>query len=111
MEPDLVPLTVMAVEGVSRSPHWAAVRHAYAVQNPACAACGGLKLIQIHHKKPFHLHPDLELDPSNFITLCESPERLCHHRIGHSLDWKAFNPHVVDDAAISFQRIEERKYI
>jgi hypothetical protein len=116
-EPDLVPLdespAIMAgVFGAEapRSPHWEKVRHDYAVLHPTCAACGGAKMIQIHHCKPFHLHPELELDPSNFITLCENPERLCHHRIGHAWDWHAYVETVREDAAESLARVEGRLY-
>jgi len=119
--PDLVPIApplilppgAMAM-GVGemgiRSPKWEGVRHAYAMLHPSCAACGGAKLIQIHHCRPFHLHPELELEFSNLITLCEDPERLCHHRIGHAWDWKAFNPYVRDDAAEQLERVLKRLY-
>lgn len=108
-EPDLVPLLPQAGEG-ARSPHWEKVRHDFAVLHPTCAACGGKSKLQVHHCKPFHIHPELELEPTNLITLCEDPERLCHHRIGHAWDWKAYNPHVRDDADESLDRVNKRKY-
>jgi 5-methylcytosine-specific restriction endonuclease McrA len=113
-EPDLVPIDTEILlpgqVGGSRSPEWEKARRAYAIANPSCAACGGRKMIQVHHCKPFHLHPELELDPKNFITLCEDPERLCHHRVGHSWDWKAYNPLVRGDATIELLRVLKRKY-
>ena len=45
------------------------------------------------------------------MTLCEEPSRNCHHWFGHSLDWKAFNPHCREDAALEAKRIQERKYV
>jgi hypothetical protein len=47
--------------------------------------------------KPFHLHPELELDPKNLITLCMSRKE-CHLQIGHGDDFKAYNPNVETDA-------------
>jgi hypothetical protein len=115
MEPDLVPLGAAFVAGMpgaeaARSPHWEKVRHDFAVKHPTCAACGGAKMIQIHHQKPFHLHPDLELVESNLITLCEDPSRLCHHGIGHCWDWKAYNPLVTVDAKLHLSRVINRRY-
>jgi 5-methylcytosine-specific restriction enzyme A len=83
-----------------RSPKWHGVRDAYLRDHSSCAACGGTIKLQVHHKQPFHLHPDLELDPANFITLCETVTK-CHLEIGHLGNWKNFNPNVVDDAAKS----------
>jgi 5-methylcytosine-specific restriction enzyme A len=125
--PDLVPIDGLPVAqfrqvgdsplflragplGAARSPQWEKTRHAFAVLHPACAACGGVKLIQIHHCLPFHIHPELELDFANLITLCEDPERLCHHRMGHAWDWHAYNPHVRDDAAAQLERVLKRLY-
>lgn len=91
-----------------RSPKWHEVRDKFLEQHPTCAACGGRAHLNVHHMKPFHLHPELELEPTNLITLCENPERLCHIRVGHSFAWPAFNPHVVEDSALSLKRIAER---
>ena len=74
-----------------------------------CRGCGTKKHLQVHHKKPFHLHPELELDPKNLITLCMDVWR-CHIELGHSGDWKAYNPHVEDDADLRIERIQTRKY-
>jgi hypothetical protein len=44
---------------------------------------------------PFHIRPNLELDPSNLITLCRG-----HHLyVGHNGNWKLWNPRVREDAA------------
>ena len=55
-----------------RSNQWPTARKAHLELYPACAVCGGSVDIQVHHIRPFHLHPDLELDPGNLVTLCES---------------------------------------
>jgi hypothetical protein len=47
--------------------------------------------------KPFHLYPQLELDPSNLITLCEIKGRDHHLLIGHLDDWESYNPNVRSD--------------
>ncbi len=113
-EPDLVPIDhwpeTAGLCGAEkpRSPHWGTVRHAFALEHPCCEACGGRKMIQIHHRRPFHLHPELELDPKNLITLCEDPARLCHLRVGHSWNFSAYNPHVEEDAARELDRLNHR---
>jgi len=53
-----------------RSPKWHKVEKEHLAKEPACQWCGATVKVQVHHVKPFHLHPELELDPSNFITLC-----------------------------------------
>lgn len=83
-----------------RSRQWPAVERAHLRAQPACAACGARLHLQVHHIKPFHLFPQLELDPKNLITLCEPPGPGGHHlAIGHLGAWKKFNPRVVADAA------------
>jgi 5-methylcytosine-specific restriction enzyme A len=49
--------------------------------------------------RPFHVHPELELDDANLITLCEKPGHDCHFVFGHFHDWKRWNPDVVADVA------------
>lgn len=87
-----------AVKSYERSPHWSVIRDAWLKTHPICAACAGTSWLQVHHVRPFHLFPSLELDPSNLITLCMGKLE-CHHRIGHAWDWKAYNSDVRDDAA------------
>ena len=50
-----------------RSNHWPTVRKHWLEIHPSCAACGGLDHTQVHHIQPFHLNPELELEPTNFI--------------------------------------------
>lgn len=92
----IVPPPMMAP--MPRSPHWPAVRKAWLAEHPTCRACGGTEDVQVHHKRPFHLHPELELDSRNFITLCENPSRLCHFIFGHGGNWLQFNRDVEIDA-------------
>jgi 5-methylcytosine-specific restriction enzyme A len=81
-----------------RSSQWPAHRAAHLKLFPACAACGRTVGLEVHHIRPFHLHPELELDPNNLLTLCEGGGRNCHLVFGHFYNWKAYNPLVVSDA-------------
>lgn len=82
-----------------RSPQWPALEKKTREAHPNCAACGGNQRLQVHHKRPFHLHPELELDPSNLIVLCEEAGKNCHLEIGHGGSFSAYNPNVEADAA------------
>jgi len=55
------------------------------------------KKLHVHHIKPFHLHPQLELDPRNLITLCEARGRDHHLLLGHLGTWESYNEHIRDD--------------
>lgn len=95
---------------MKRSGSWARIRREHIAKNPLCAVCGGKDKVEVHHKKPFHLHPELELDPQNLITLCESWKNgiCCHLLVGHLGSYKSFNVHVEDDAALLNQKISKR---
>ena len=67
-----------------RSPQWDNVRDEHVLNNPTCAACGSIKRIQVHHIQPYHLYPELELEPTNLITLCMDVEE-CHLLLGHGI--------------------------
>lgn len=95
--------------GATRSSRWPTVRAKHLAANPTCACCGTKDALNVHHKLPFHLYPKLELEPTNLITLCEVEGRNCHLRIGHSFSWSAYNPNVVEDAALGLSRIANRK--
>ena len=83
--------------GMERSPKWPHVQKLHLKLEPACAACGSTKKLNVHHKKPFHLFPELELDMNNLITLCMDKE--CHEKIGHGGNFKDYNPDVAEDSA------------
>ena len=91
-----------AKKASERSPRWKIVEHDFVRLNPDCAACGGREHLQVHHEHPFHLHPELELDPKNLIGLCMGPNE-CHLLLGHGDNFKAYNPGVRLDAA-AFKR-------
>jgi hypothetical protein len=87
-----------------RSSAWPIVRAAHVANFPTCAACGSTEALNVHHIEPFHAEPELELEPTNLITLC----RRHHFEIGHDPDgpwqpgrpsWNRSNPRVRSDAA------------
>lgn len=97
----LVPQFVKNLYGVhieGRSPHWPALRAQWLRRHNFCRACGRRDHLQVHHKKPFHTHPELELAPSNLITLCENTPEEDHLQIGHHGNWKNINPNVESDS-------------
>lgn len=81
----------------TRSPEWKKTRDNFLEANQTCAACGSKNNLQVHHIQPFHLHPELELEESNLITLCMD-QFDCHLNLGHGDNFKAYNPNVVSDS-------------
>lgn len=77
-----------------RSSQWGKLQKHIVTVNPLCEGCGATDHLQVHHKKPFHLHPELELDPSNLVVLCMKPGQECHLYLGHGDSWKAYNPNL-----------------
>ena len=91
------------VDLYGRSGRWATVRRQHLEREPACAACGRAKDLEVHHIRPYHERPELELDPENLVTLCADP---CHLTFGHLLNFTRSNPHVREDAAAYRRRID-----
>ena len=99
---------------VKRSPRWDNVRNQHLKNNPACVACGRTERLQVHHIRPFHLFPELELDPSNLITLCEmfvndgdNTNDNHHLHLGHKGDFHKNNQKVLND--VNRYRVENAK--
>lgn len=97
--------------GAIRSSRWPATRKNHLKLYPNCALCGGNKIIEVHHKKMFNKNPELELEPSNLITLCESGKNgiVCHRAFGHLGDYKTENPDVELDVVMWREKILNRK--
>ena len=89
----------------TRSSKWPKVRKDYLEENPSCAACGRTRSLEVHHKLPVHLYPDLELDPSNLIGLCDNP---CHLLFGHLMNYKSYNKNVVEDCEVYLNKVKNR---
>lgn len=96
------------VKSTGRSPHWGSVRDEAIAAHGSCAACGSSRRLQVHHVMPFHLHPELELDPANLIVLCMD-ENECHLRIGHGGSFRCYNPDVVSASASFLASSTEKK--
>lgn len=69
-----------------RSGKWPKVRDAYLAEHPKCVHCLQ-NADTVHHLRPVHVAPALELDPSNFAAVCDA----CHFCIGHLCNWKRWN--------------------
>lgn len=99
--PFIARLTAM-VQG--RSAQWPAVEKAHRQREPLCQVCGTTKNIEVHHLKPFHFFPQLELDEWNLISLCRE-----HHLWwGHLGSWLSWNENCRQDAAIWREKIADR---
>ncbi len=93
-----------------RSPHFERIKNEYLRVHPNCEADAkeyfGRVCVQVHHIFAFHVcillgRPDLELDPCNFLGLCENePGKPCenHHvLLGHLGDFQVNNDSVLAD--------------
>lgn len=107
MEPFGAPPPFPAELLAGRSSEWDKVRDKAVKDHPYCAACEGKTILEVHHKKPFHLYPELELEPSNLIVLC----RRDHFAFGHLFDWHAYNPNVDEDVISWRYKIKGRLYV
>jgi len=100
--------------GKTRSKEWNNVRKKHLESNPTCAVCGSFKKVEVHHKKPFHSHPELELEPSNLITLCEGKEFssvVCHLTFGHLGNYQDINPDVDLTSQVMKQVFDIKKIV
>lgn len=84
-----------------RHSRWGEVARSHLLRQPRCMVCGNAKNLQVHHIRPFHLFPELELDPGNLLTLCVAgPGHMnCHLVVGHRGVWARWNDQVEKDAA------------
>lgn len=84
----------------ARASRWRSLRKSFLKKNPECAVCGNTKDLVVHHVVPVHVRPELELDESNLLSLCEGKGFNCHFFFGHLKDWTRHNPDVASDAKI-----------
>lgn len=92
--------------GSKRSSKWRKTRDEF-LRGKCCEVCGGKKYLIAHHKIPFHLAPELELDFDNLSALCEAKRYgiNCHLLIGHLGNFRRINFIVDADIAYWHQRI------
>jgi hypothetical protein len=85
-----------------RSKYWRAVRKKHLEKHPACAVCESTTNLEVHHIIPFSdpSHGvELELVPSNLLTLCDGLWGLnCHFVFGHLRNWRRVNTLAIRDA-------------
>ena len=93
--------------GARRSSDWKRIRRVHLKLYPCCAVTGTKKKCEVHHILPFHLNPELELEPSNLITL--SGKKILgvksHQFFGHHGNFKLANPNVVEDAKMWYIKL------
>ena len=95
--------------GTARSSKWPKLEKTHLQKQPLCQLCGGNKKLSVHHIKPFHLHPELELESDNLITLCEGKKFVnCHLFFGHLGNYKSYNINVIEDVKNWNQKIKNR---
>lgn len=95
----------------NRSSKWPEVRKAHLKENPECAVCGSKTSVEVHHIKPFHIAPELELESTNLISLCESKKYgvNCHLFFGHLGNYRAENLNIIEDVSIWKEKFASRK--
>jgi len=92
---------------------WSKFEKNYVKSNSVCLACGATTSLEVHHKIPYAMRPDLEFEPTNLVTLCMSTNK-CHFRLGHGSYWSAFTPSInldlqdIKKGAITLQQAFER---
>lgn len=91
-----------------RSSKWKTVRKNFLQKNQECAICGKTENLVPHHKLPFHMFPDKELDEDNLVTLCENHPVNCHYLFGHLMNWQNFNPDIDEDVKYWSQKLKNR---
>jgi 5-methylcytosine-specific restriction endonuclease McrA len=96
------PRVILAIESRSK---WRTLRKAHLVKQPACAACGRVAAVEVHHIVPVSVDPTKELDENNLITLCASP---CHIVFGHLMNYHCHNKDVVEMTAHYRQKLNQR---
>lgn len=92
--PTVDPKSVGATRS-GRSPKWRAVRDRFFRENPRCAFKGCTydgPHFSVHHLKPYHLFPELELDTSNLVTVCSGDDSPNHHLyVAHDGNFRNWN--------------------
>lgn len=99
-----------APKGAKRSSKWRKVRAQHLKENPRCFICESKKNVEVHHKLPFHVAPELEIEPSNLMSLCENKKYgiNCHLLVGHLGNYRRTNITVVIDATTWNMKIKGR---
>lgn len=89
-------------QGSRRHHLWRSCRDNF-VKNKKCSVCCSSKDLEVHHKKPVHDYPELELDEKNLVVLCSR----CHFCIGHLYNYSMYNDDI-DNAILYFKLLIKR---
>ena len=87
-----------------RSPRWPAFVHQLLRERPLCEGCGRRSETG-HHVIPFHVRPDLELDPGNVVPVCPP----CPFVVCHGGNWQLYIPTARADLAAHLARVRAAK--
>ena len=91
-------LNLTAKDGASLNWSWQKCKRLFYKKVPkVCACCGSKKKVELHHKKPRHLFPELALEHTNLIALCGGGKG-CHFHIGHLNSYFTYNENIEDVA-------------
>jgi hypothetical protein len=98
--------------GSRRSSLWPEVRDEHLSKYACCEVCAATSKLRVHHIKPYHLFPELELEKSNLITLCESWKMglNCHLLVGHLGNYRNINPDCVSDAKYWSEKLAKKEF-
>jgi hypothetical protein len=98
--------------GSRRSSLWPSVRNEHLSKWACCEICAATSKLRVHHIKPYHLFPELELEGSNLITLCESWKMglNCHLLVGHLGNYRHINPDCVRDAKYWCEKLNKKEF-
>lgn len=107
-ESDPAMLLAMQQPLAARDPAWPRESRRFLV-GKRCAGCGTTKCLETHHIWPVHLFPEREMEQRWWLPLCGLDANRCHFIHGHSCNFSAFNPHVVDDCNRLQLRIATRR--
>jgi 5-methylcytosine-specific restriction enzyme A len=92
----------------ARSPRWNELKTTFILKNKFCAGCGSIENLNVHHIKPFHAYPSLELVENNLIILCENKNLNCHFVLGHFMNWRKINKGVIGDCKIWYNKLKSK---
>jgi hypothetical protein len=93
------------IGGVPRSPQWPKKEKEFKSAHPECSCCLSKNNLQVHHKKPYHTNPELELVDSNLMTVC----RYCHFVICHENNWSNVVVDVEHQAKNHLERVNHHR--
>ena len=101
-------LNLTAKDGASLNWSWQKCKREFYKTIPKeCACCGSKKKIEVHHKLPRHLFPELALDHTNLIALCGGGKG-CHFHIGHLNSYFTYNG-MIETVAFYVRKISVKR--